>query len=154
MWDLLGPGIEPVSPALAGGFLTTAPPGKSLYFYSWWDLFFITLPIFHMQIKTYPVISEYFWQSNLPSSCYSFLIHYKTAVVPHLLLKVYARLSRHSRISNSTHSIMNNNILYQFLTLLPDQLHQSLLFHSSQISFLKLLLTALIGNLFLSIPVG
>ena len=27
-WDLPGPGIEPVSPALAGGFLTTAPPGK------------------------------------------------------------------------------------------------------------------------------
>ena len=30
MWDLLGPGLEPVSPALAGGLLTTAPPGKSL----------------------------------------------------------------------------------------------------------------------------
>ena len=29
MWDLPGPGIEPVSPALAGGFLTTAPPEKS-----------------------------------------------------------------------------------------------------------------------------
>ena len=29
MWDLPGPGREPVSPALAGGFLTTAPPGKS-----------------------------------------------------------------------------------------------------------------------------
>ena len=28
MWDLPGPGFEPVSPALAGGFLTTAPPGK------------------------------------------------------------------------------------------------------------------------------
>ena len=28
MWDLPGPGIEPVSPALAGGFLSTAPPGK------------------------------------------------------------------------------------------------------------------------------
>ena len=28
MWDLPGPGIESVSPALAGGFLTTAPPGK------------------------------------------------------------------------------------------------------------------------------
>ena len=27
-WDLPGPGIEPMSPALAGGFLTTAPPGK------------------------------------------------------------------------------------------------------------------------------
>ena len=28
MWDLPGPGIEPVFPALAGGFLTTEPPGK------------------------------------------------------------------------------------------------------------------------------
>ena len=28
MWDLPGPGVEPVSPVLAGGFLTTAPPGK------------------------------------------------------------------------------------------------------------------------------
>ena len=28
MWDLPGPGTEPVSPALAGGFLTTVPPGK------------------------------------------------------------------------------------------------------------------------------
>ena len=31
MWDLRpGPGLEPVSPAVAGGFLTTAPPGKAL----------------------------------------------------------------------------------------------------------------------------
>ena len=30
MWDLPRAGLEPVSPALAGGFLTTAPPGKSL----------------------------------------------------------------------------------------------------------------------------
>ena len=29
MWDLPGPGIKPLSPALAGGFLTTEPPGKS-----------------------------------------------------------------------------------------------------------------------------
>ena len=28
MWDLPGPGLEPMSPALAGGFLTTAPPGN------------------------------------------------------------------------------------------------------------------------------
>ena len=28
MWDLPRPGLEPVSSALAGGFLTTAPPGK------------------------------------------------------------------------------------------------------------------------------
>jgi len=29
MWDLPGPGIEPMSLALAGGFLTTGPPGES-----------------------------------------------------------------------------------------------------------------------------
>ena len=28
MWDLPGPGIEPVSPALAGVFFITEPPGN------------------------------------------------------------------------------------------------------------------------------
>ena len=32
MWDLPRPGLEPVSPALAGRLSTTAPPGKSLIF--------------------------------------------------------------------------------------------------------------------------
>ena len=30
MWDLPRPGLEPVFPALAGRFSTTAPPGKPL----------------------------------------------------------------------------------------------------------------------------
>ena len=30
MWDLLRPGLEPMSPALAGRFSTIAPPGKPL----------------------------------------------------------------------------------------------------------------------------
>ena len=36
MWDLPRPGLEPVSPALAGRLPTTAPPGKPriLFFYS------------------------------------------------------------------------------------------------------------------------
>ena len=33
MWDLPGPGHEPVSPALAGRFLTTVPPGKPLFLF-------------------------------------------------------------------------------------------------------------------------
>ena len=37
MWYLPGPGLEPVSPALAGRFLTTVPPGKS------YILFFVCL---------------------------------------------------------------------------------------------------------------
>ena len=31
MWDPPRPGLEPVSPALAGGFSTTAPPGKPYF---------------------------------------------------------------------------------------------------------------------------
>ena len=38
MWDLPGLGIEPVAPALAGGFLTTGPLGKSLSQYSFQSL--------------------------------------------------------------------------------------------------------------------
>ena len=33
MWDLPRPGLEPASPALAGRFLTTAPPGKPYMFF-------------------------------------------------------------------------------------------------------------------------
>ena len=29
IWNLSGSGIKPVSPTLAGGFLTTGPPAKS-----------------------------------------------------------------------------------------------------------------------------
>ena len=54
MWDLPRPGLEPVSPALAGGFLTTVPPGSpSIYFLhivysflswlSWWILTYTKL---------------------------------------------------------------------------------------------------------------
>ena len=35
MWDLPRPGLEPVSPALAGRFSTTAPPGKPGSLVSW-----------------------------------------------------------------------------------------------------------------------
>ena len=34
MWDLPRPGLEPVCPALAGTFSTTAPPGKPYYFFN------------------------------------------------------------------------------------------------------------------------
>ena len=40
MWDLPRPGLEPVSPVLAGGFLTTVPPGKHPVIY----FLFLLLP--------------------------------------------------------------------------------------------------------------
>ena len=38
MWDLPRPGLEPVSPALAGRFSTTAPPGKPRCFFKAWAI--------------------------------------------------------------------------------------------------------------------
>ena len=43
MWDLPGAGIRSVSPTLAGGFLTTGPPGKSKH----WFLCYRELALFH-----------------------------------------------------------------------------------------------------------
>ena len=40
MWDLPGPGLEPMSAALGGGFLTTAPPGKPC------EVFFFLINLF------------------------------------------------------------------------------------------------------------
>ena len=44
--DLPGPGLEPVSPALAGRFLTTAPPGKprGCYYKMQLNIFIVSLP--------------------------------------------------------------------------------------------------------------
>ena len=39
MWDLPGLGIEPVSPALAGGFLRTEPPWKPQHNAFIWSFF-------------------------------------------------------------------------------------------------------------------
>ena len=42
MWDLPRPGLEPVSPALAGRFSTTAPPGKpQTFLYTVMDMYTI-----------------------------------------------------------------------------------------------------------------
>ena len=51
MWDLPGSGIEPVSPALAGGFFTTESPGKPwVRLFLVWGLGEQPLPIGQMYI--------------------------------------------------------------------------------------------------------
>ena len=52
MWDLPGPGLKPMSPALAGGFLNTASPGK---------------PQTNKNLKRY--YRERFPQKGTPGSC-------------------------------------------------------------------------------------
>ena len=51
MWDLPGPGFEPVCPALAGGFSTTDPAGKSLILF-----YVVLLLLVRGQRLTFPVL--------------------------------------------------------------------------------------------------
>ena len=52
MWDSPGPGIETVSPALAGRFFTTEPAGRPLGFYLC-EFFLLLLIIQSLLIKAY-----------------------------------------------------------------------------------------------------
>ena len=56
MWDSPRPGLEPVSPALAGGFLTSAPPGKpkfSQVFYVQTKVCICWTKIVHLTVHTF-----------------------------------------------------------------------------------------------------
>jgi len=52
MWDLPEPGIEPMSPALAGGFLSPGPPGKSQVraYYDHLSFFTFSIPGFGLYL--------------------------------------------------------------------------------------------------------
>ena len=63
MWDLPRPGMELVSPALAGGFLTTAPPGKSprWCFLRWlWKEYYYDVAFLYASVHRYSV-SQHKW---------------------------------------------------------------------------------------------
>ena len=60
MWNPPWPGIKPSSPALAGGFLTTGPPGKSSFFLS--DK---TFQVLVSSTLSYPAVSC--WALPFPS---------------------------------------------------------------------------------------
>ena len=64
MWDLPRPGLEPVSSALAGGFSTTAPPGKPCI--SLLDLHSQVRPNAVLSIKNWflPIRRVFFWNPH------------------------------------------------------------------------------------------
>ena len=78
MWDLPGPGLEPICPALAGGFLTTVPPGKPYkafskktshtFKYSWYLLFWRRLIPFLTKRDTFLKAGHWSWGILFSSS--------------------------------------------------------------------------------------
>ena len=70
MWDLPRPGIEPMPPALAGRFLTTMPPGKSLH-----SFFFIRLLSSYFRHSIFQLTYSFFCLSfSAIDSCSVFFI--------------------------------------------------------------------------------
>ena len=86
MWDFPRPGLEPVSPALAGRFLTTAPPGKPSIDFLFSILLISTLILIIFlqltlnwifssrcsRVKTYVIDFRSFFFSNICIQCYKF----------------------------------------------------------------------------------
>ena len=68
MWDLPGPGIEPVSPELGGGFLTTAPLGKphSLFFFKKQN-FTVTVMVIIIIITGTTIAANFFFEPEVPT---------------------------------------------------------------------------------------
>ena len=67
MWDLPRPGLEPVSPVLAGGFLTTVPPRKSLTILIY--VFSYTFLCEHVYVSSFLYVSFFFffWRCIYPT---------------------------------------------------------------------------------------
>ena len=74
MWDLPRPGLEPLSPALAGRFSTTAPPGKP------------QLSVLHLVVYICQCYSLTSSQLPLPLPCVLKSILYVCVFIPVLLL--------------------------------------------------------------------
>ena len=75
MWDLPRPGLEPVSPALAGRFSTTAPPGKPEDLFFWFgcsrlsfSLFFINF--FFLFLIFFSILITIYYYFFLLSFCF------------------------------------------------------------------------------------
>ena len=95
MWDLPRPGLEPMSPTLAGRFLTTAPPGKPLHgaFLTWpplgkAELEQCTVTCVHLLESARPGVHAFEERniSRLPNNLSSHSVHSSQAIWPHQVL--------------------------------------------------------------------
>ena len=83
MWDLPRPGLEPVSPALAGRFPTTAPPGKPV------KTLFV---FFQLLTSTKGNPASYLWQYGL---VWSIFVVYINGLIQFMLLCLISFVQYH-----------------------------------------------------------
>ena len=97
MWDLPGPGIEPVSHALAGGFLTTAHQGSPTRFLFKWSILRAN-PRYYIIV---PVILEY---APLTEKDFIFNLTLQHKIIPyyHLMSGPYSNFHNYSKLFSYT----------------------------------------------------
>ena len=94
MWDLPRPGLEPVCPALAGRFSTTAPPGKpQAFFLIQYKRAFIYLFLINLFIYLFLVVlGLHCWAQSFSSCGEQGLLF---VVVRRLLISVASLVAEH-----------------------------------------------------------
>ena len=117
MWDLPGPGLEPVSPALADGFVTTVPPGKpcSWTFDDWlWCIFvWMSFNLSFLVNFGLPESNDWCFSSVLENFQLKFSSNSYTCFILPLFFPFQNSIQAH----RTSHSIfLSLNLLY-FLTL-------------------------------------
>ena len=130
MWDLPGPGLEPVFPALAGGFPTMCHQGSPhADFLSLWIL---------RALITYTCILAF----------YHFLTYYFLCTCPQLDFKISASVTAYSKDRFNTYSVSEPcvSLLASHISLKPPC---SIWLKKDNSSFLLLLISYLFGLLFL-----
>ena len=123
MWDLPGPGLEPMSPALAGGFLTIVPPGKSLT----WIIFkvfleFVTIFFLYYVLVFWP---QGMWDLSSPTSDWTHIpcigrqnLNHRTARSPCLSVLYIVVCVFYSQTPNLSHpALLSPLVTISFLCL-------------------------------------
>ena len=78
MWDLPRPGLEPVSPALAGRLSTTAPPGKPRIISFWLRHYSTICAIGEYQ---HFFLIDLYWSIIASQYCVSFCVHQSESAI-------------------------------------------------------------------------
>ena len=139
MWNLSGPGIKPVSPALAGGFLSTTLPGKSppsSYNQRLYKQFFKFLCIIHWVYKMLgPFLLNCYQTEFFPSYAYYICVMY-TPDFPITPINLYLTAQHYNLLL----SIWNPNCVGQYCTVYVIWWFHTNISHRSLSKFLKKLL--------------
>ena len=119
MWDLPRPGLEPVSPALAGRFSTTAPPGKPCLCFILVNLTYIGDSGKFSRIELVVFIATFFKVDENFILCYKLLQTSKWPRVK-ILFRISILLAANSdgSFDSVTVTTLNKSIIFDFVNMI------------------------------------